>query len=103
VRGFLGRESAEENVRRLTATDTGADYALEPLQRAFLLSRAETIYGGRSHIIGERVPGLPKEPRPGSRAHDRATVAAGLASYGGDVIRKGCLPWVLPAAVRWRS
>ncbi len=51
------------------ATVTGDGYALEPLQRAFLLSRAETIYGGSSqiqrNIIGERVLGLPKEPRPG--------------------------------------
>jgi alkylation response protein AidB-like acyl-CoA dehydrogenase len=49
-------------------TVTGDGYALEPLQRAFLLSRAETIYGGSSqiqrNIIGERVLGLPKEPRP---------------------------------------
>ena len=52
------------------ATVTGDGYALEPLQRAFLLSRAETIYGGSSqiqrNIIGERILGLPKEPRPGS-------------------------------------
>ena len=51
------------------ATVTGDGYGLEPLQRAFLLSRAETIYGGSSqiqrNIIGERVLGLPKEPRPG--------------------------------------
>jgi alkylation response protein AidB-like acyl-CoA dehydrogenase len=51
------------------ATVTGDGYALEPLQRAFLLSRAETIYGGSSqiqrNIIGERVLGLPKEPRAG--------------------------------------
>jgi alkylation response protein AidB-like acyl-CoA dehydrogenase len=36
-------------------------------QRSFLLSRAETIYGGANQIqrntIGERVLGLPKEPR----------------------------------------
>jgi alkylation response protein AidB-like acyl-CoA dehydrogenase len=52
------------------ATVTGDGYGLEPLQRAFLLSRAETIYGGSSqiqrNIIGERVLGLPREPRPAS-------------------------------------
>jgi alkylation response protein AidB-like acyl-CoA dehydrogenase len=46
------------------ATVTGDGYALEPLQRAFLLSRAETIYGGSSqiqrNIIGERILGLPR-------------------------------------------
>ena len=51
------------------ATVTGDGYALEPLPRAFLLSRAETIYGGSSqiqrNIIGERILGLPREPRPG--------------------------------------
>jgi len=50
------------------ATVTGDNYALAPLQRAFLLSRAETIYGGSSqiqrNIIGERILGLPREPRP---------------------------------------
>jgi len=50
------------------ATVTGDGYALAPLQRAFLLSRAETIYGGSSqiqrNIIGERILGLPREPRP---------------------------------------
>jgi alkylation response protein AidB-like acyl-CoA dehydrogenase len=39
----------------------------EGRQRSFLLSRAETIYGGANQIqrntIGERVLGLPKEPR----------------------------------------
>jgi alkylation response protein AidB-like acyl-CoA dehydrogenase len=49
-------------------TVTGDGYALEPLPRAFLLSRAETIYGGSSqiqrNIIGERILGLPREQRP---------------------------------------
>ena len=44
-----------------------APYDLSPLQRAFLYSRADTIYGGSNQIqrnvIGERVLALPKEPR----------------------------------------
>ena len=42
-------------------------YQLDPLQRTFLYGRAHTIYGGSNqvqrNVIGERVLGLPREPR----------------------------------------
>ena len=42
-------------------------YQLDSLQRTFLYSRAHTIYGGSNqvqrNVIGERVLGLPREPR----------------------------------------
>jgi alkylation response protein AidB-like acyl-CoA dehydrogenase len=47
--------------------DTGGKYDPTPLQRLFLFTRADTIYGGSNqiqrNIIGERALGLPKEPR----------------------------------------
>jgi alkylation response protein AidB-like acyl-CoA dehydrogenase len=45
----------------------GFPYALTPLQRLFLFSRSDTIYGGSNEIqrnlIAERALGLPREPR----------------------------------------
>ena len=49
----------------------GAPYELDEFQRTFLFSRSETIYGGsneiQKNIIGERVLGLPPEPKGATR------------------------------------
>jgi alkylation response protein AidB-like acyl-CoA dehydrogenase len=48
-------------------TADNSEYGLNELQRSFLFARSETIYGGSNeiqrNIIGERVLGLPSEPK----------------------------------------
>ncbi len=51
----------------LVAGDPGGEYQVDEPHRTFMFSRAETIYAGSSeiqrNIIGERVLGLPREPK----------------------------------------
>ena len=57
----------ESTVLRGEASPDNAGYGLNELQRSFLFARSETIYGGSNeiqrNIIGERVLGLPPEPK----------------------------------------
>jgi alkylation response protein AidB-like acyl-CoA dehydrogenase len=58
----------ETDLLGASAQIVGDNYELNPGQRTYLLSRAESIYGGTRqihlNIVAERLLGLPRDPRP---------------------------------------
>jgi len=66
---IMGGTGSEEFVAGIGRRTSRPGYAPSPLQSTFFFARSETIWGGadqiQHNIVGERLLGLPKEPRAG--------------------------------------